>query len=346
MFINYIKTFKVYAILCLLCCFNTIQSSKLQYTFKEDDPLLTEEIKNTVINTLETIVAPKDDPHTHGNILIKKINGLLTKTDTNITFLIDPRETRFDFNDRTNLLIFIDTGEFKPLPSEGIGARDISLPFNTTFIVRRVGQRQNNFDSILVHELLHAKHFLENYFPKSDTAPNAWFTLENCANLTDIAKIPYETAKNMGPSYIKYMIKSEYQAKTTSFYTDLFHEISDEPVIRTTSDGKTSRFSLWDSLEERRTVCGPDIDNITENAYRRYKGYPSRYIYQGADIHFFEPTNTITSCLTSLSSGDADDTSYPFSWEWNKETSLYYTIYSIRNEVTSLDLTPIKEKEK
>lgn len=344
MFINYIKTFKVYAILCLLCCFNTIQSTNLQYTFKEDDPLLTKEIKTTIINTLETIIEPKDDPSTPGNILIQKINDLLTKTGTNITFLIEPSGTRFDFNDKTNLLIFIDTGDFKPSPSEGIGARDISLPSKATFIVRRVGQRKNNFDSILVHELLHAKHFLENYLPKSDTAPNAWLLLKKCKNLTDIAQIPYETAKTIGPSYINNM-ESKYQTETTSLYTDLFHEISDEPVRRTTSDGKTSRFSLWDSLEERRTVCGPDIDNITENAYRRYKGYPSRYIYQGADIHFFEPINTIISCLTSLSSGDTDNTSYPFSWEYNKETSLCYTISSIRNEVTSLDLTPIEEKE-
>ena len=48
------------------------------------------------------------------------------------------------------------------------------------------------------------------------------------------------------------------------------------------------RIIPWKDFEERRTVCGPDIDGISEVVFRFLENLPLRYIYQGIDHFFFE----------------------------------------------------------
>ena len=46
--------------------------------------------------------------------------------------------------------------------------------------------------------------------------------------------------------------------------------------------------SMWPELEERRTVFGPDIDDISESTIRMKAQLPVRYIYQDRTEYFIE----------------------------------------------------------
>ena len=59
---------------------------------------------------------------------------------------------------------------------------------------------------------------------------------------------------------------------------------------------------LWPNLEERRTVVGPDVDEIYEASIREAAGFPTRFIYQDKTIKSLERIETITKILNGLPS--------------------------------------------
>ena len=56
---------------------------------------------------------------------------------------------------------------------------------------------------------------------------------------------------------------------------------------------KVGMISMWPDLEERRTVLGPDIDNISEASIRIAANLPVRYIYQDKTEYIIEDLNIL-----------------------------------------------------
>jgi hypothetical protein len=105
------------------------------------------------------------------------------------------------------------------------------------------------------HELLHLKHFLEEQIePQSDIS----YSSED-----SIALIPYTNAKMYDSSSVNPGIR------------DLICEL---PEVK--NRAKTGAEVPWNSLEERRTVCGPDKDGICEMAFEISLELPARYMYE------------------------------------------------------------------
>ncbi len=142
------------------------------------------------------------------------------------------------------------------------------------------------FDEMLFHELLHLKHYLEESLGLAD---QNIATTETIRPLEIFARIKYSQALCMGCRYIK---QEERR---------LFPELAAESSCirrsyRSSSVYDWQRTNIWDSFEERRTVCGPDLDDLTENSYRLSKCRPVRYIYQGSNTEFFELRSVLQTC--------------------------------------------------
>lgn len=122
------------------------------------------------------------------------------------------------------------------------------------------------FDVTLAHELIHLKHKLEEIAGISSS---------------EIAKIPYSKAKTIG---IQDIFSEEY-----SYLLEVLPELQEV---------RLNMSELWPNLEERRTVIGPDIDNISEHTFRKSMGIPSRFIYQSNGIISLEKQETVLKIIT------------------------------------------------
>lgn len=118
----------------------------------------------------------------------------------------------------------------------------------------------------LAHELIHLKHKLEE--------------IANVCGGGEITSIPYSTAKTIG-------IENIFESK----YSYLFPFLSELQEVR------LNMTELWPNLEERRTVLGPDIDDISEHTLRQSMGISSRFIYQRKDITSLEKQETISKII-------------------------------------------------
>jgi len=125
------------------------------------------------------------------------------------------------------------------------------------------------FTITLAHELIHLKHKLE-----------------------EIAKITEDYTRGKEIQYISYG-----HAKTIGIdnifteYCDLFSVLPELQEVR------LNMSELWPNLEERRTVIGPDIDNISEHTFRKSMKIPTRFIYQGKDIISLEKQETVLKII-------------------------------------------------
>lgn len=61
---------------------------------------------------------------------------------------------------------------------------------------------------------------------------------------------------------------------------------------------KVGMISMWPDLEERRTVLGPDIDNISEASIRIAANLPIRYIYQDKTEYIIEDLNILKNFMS------------------------------------------------
>lgn len=222
-----------------------------------------------------------------GKRLIERINEYLYKSSKNL-IIEESFETRFEPNDGKNLKIFINPGDISPesiVYSEGTGTKLFKIKIKD-YHIKHISKTIAMFDEMLFHELLHLKHYLEESLgiANQDIA-----ITETIRPLMIFARIKYSQALCMGYRYIK--------QEERSLFPELAAESSTvRRSYRSSSAYNWQRKNIWDSFEERRTVCGPDLDNLTENAYRLSKHRPVRYIYQGSDTEFFELQSVLQTC--------------------------------------------------
>lgn len=121
------------------------------------------------------------------------------------------------------------------------------------------------FTITLAHELIYLKH-----------------KLEEIAGLeySGIEGIPYSVAKTIGIEDI---------------FGIRYHLLAFLPELQ---EVRLNMSELWPNLEERRTVIGPDIDNISEHTFRKSMGIPSRFIYQRKDIISLEKQETVSKIIS------------------------------------------------
>ncbi|MBR1735359.1 MAG: hypothetical protein IJ730_08005 [Alphaproteobacteria bacterium] len=124
--------------------------------------------------------------------------------------------------------------------------------------VYRISKILSPFYIIVAHELIHLKHFLDTCLRRDEaiTYGNA-LRIQDYNDLPDGLDLPELSEEHYFP------IKA------------LRREIP------------------WTNYEERRTVIGPDIDNISELSFRVVAGLPIRYIYQGPGNCFCEMSSII-----------------------------------------------------
>lgn len=137
--------------------------------------------------------------------------------------------------------------------------------------------QETTLDEALFHELLHLKHYLEQEaMPALPKAPPSAQEEGQRIVYRFIAHMPYTVAKDLEISDMR---------RVLGVYKDQLYALFPECVERRDE-------VLWESLEERRAVNGPDLDSLTENAYRAARLRPLRYIYQH-DGPFFEYDRTL-----------------------------------------------------
>lgn len=125
----------------------------------------------------------------------------------------------------------------------------------------------------LAHELIHLKHRLEEI----QMCPEGGLNIAGRL----IKDIPYSNAKEIGIREV--LLINDYL-----FLYKQLPELSDLRIKIT---------ELWTDLEERRTVIGPDNDNISEASIRKEAEIPTRYIYQSKDIESLEKKETVLQSL-------------------------------------------------
>jgi hypothetical protein len=243
-----------------------------------------------------------------GQILLDKISELLNMEGLSCAFEVDDAEgigTRFEPNNALDILadktqqtnqiklkILIDSADVtKNNFTEAIGRRrykinnDASTTGSGSTItqnqeerLRYIGSCESEFDELLVHELFHMKHCLEEirgiaiYDGQEKTVNETMYVY--------LAHIKYFNATAL----------SSYSLGIINSFPEIAAETSN--ISHNKDPMQTKRWPLWNSFEERRAVAGPDRDGLTENAYRIAKRSPLRYIYQGAEV-FMEPTSAI-----------------------------------------------------
>lgn len=142
-------------------------------------------------------------------------------------------------------------------------------------------------DCILVHELLHMKHFLEGMDgikPPVLLPPGALTPAQRRrAVYQTLACLPSSQACRVS------------LAALTEFMGDFLPEI-----FEYLPEGREARWdAFWPNLEERRAVGGPDRDDLSENSYRAARCLPQRYLYR-VDEQFFEYAATVATTLAPV----------------------------------------------
>ena len=200
-----------------------------------------------------------------------------------------------------------------------------------------------NLEIVLVHELIHMKHCLEELalddmldkgdFPIYHKIKKIIPNIEQLNNEQLTQRVNNEQLTQLADKEKNYIIAENRKAfiedkvKRLKYSFACGTGISSLAILKLhleeTSDN--NRFSLWESLEERRTVCGPDIDNISENSYRLSKKLPIRYIYQQEDVNFFEPEEIILKVVSAINGSDK------VKYKNGNKLSKNYTVASCKN---------------
>lgn len=273
---------------------NTLQTNLSSSDISLEDQLIIKEAINKIAK------------YQSGNNLFRILQSLLEKAHAKIVFCNDSYETRFEpgnFKTKKELLILCHINEIIG-DYEAIGAQKYRSATANNPEIRLVASVAAELDEILFHELLHMKHFLEEQVGIAIVHGGRISESLSRTKIMDFALIKYSEATRTD--------KSAFNSQELLFFPEL-SELREEP--------------LWYSFEERRTVLGPDKDTLTENAYRKEKARPLRYIYQGANEVFFDKTNCIERTLES-----SDNSNYSSSIVFtpNQNFSTWYSPKSIQ----------------
>lgn len=130
--------------------------------------------------------------------------------------------------------------------------------------VVQIGTEDSDPMAAAAHELIHMKHYLEEATGAS--------TLDTFGQVEDIANLKTSVARRIG------------------------QEAASARILPEVADQRDD--AAWTELEERRTVCGPDPDGITELAYRIAAKLPNRYLYI-TDTCFLENFTTYQAIVNA-----------------------------------------------
>lgn len=163
----------------------------------------------------------------------------------------------------------------------------------------------------IAHELIHAKHFLQSVGADIEYAirgvqhictacAEKGSTIELRDVFPDAAretpKVPLEHM-----SYLRALSLTGYDARVVADIDFKIMTQEDELHEQFLPEADRQRGGkyplLWNNLEERRTVVGPDRDGISELTLRLAADIPMRYLYQEADRHLFEDPEIINVIL-------------------------------------------------
>lgn len=143
----------------------------------------------------------------------------------------------------------------------------------TQIFVYPISMIYSPFHVVITHEFIHFKHFLDTLLKRDDgiscglaSRIKEYYDIERIKEYPDIEK---KLNSRLLPEL------SELNLLTTLSLASTYPNIVN----------KLRRMIPWDNFEERRTVCGPDVDGISEMTFRIAEELPIRYIYQG--FHYF-----------------------------------------------------------
>ena len=177
-----------------------------------------------------------------GHNLIKKICELYEKVKEKCAGIIfrcgDPTSFQPRINGGSQVELVIDIAELKDCKYPSIRSSVLHDCFGISGV-------NSSFTITLAHELIHLKHKLEEMAE---------------VRYDGIAGIPYSVAKAIGIDNI--------------FDTDRDGSFRLLPELPELHEIRLNMTELWPNLEERRTVIGPDIDNISEHTLRKSMRIP------------------------------------------------------------------------
>lgn len=175
-----------------------------------------------------------------------------------------------------------------------------------------VGMHHAPYYLTIAHELTHTKHFLQSIGADIEhatqsvqsiyaacTAKGLTFELNDVfpGELRGVQRAPLEHM-----SYFQALNFTDYFSLGSDHEDfNLLAEEARKHQAHLSAADRTAgiRYEpLWNNLEERRTVIGPDIDGISELTLRLSAGIPVRYLYQETEKHLFEDIEIINRILT------------------------------------------------
>ena len=174
-----------------------------------------------------------------------------------------------------------------------------------------VGMHHAPYYLTIAHELTHTKHFLQSINVDIEYAVQsiqriytACTTKGLTFELNDVLPSELREVPGVSLEHMTYL-----QALRLTDHSSLGPEHADFKLLAeedsrhqehlSAADRGASRHyePLWNNLEERRTVIGPDSDGISELTLRLAADIPIRYLYQETDRHLFEDPEIINRIL-------------------------------------------------
>lgn len=174
-----------------------------------------------------------------------------------------------------------------------------------------IGMHYAPYYLTIAHELTHTKHFLQSIGADIERATqNVQRIFAACTGkglafeLRDVFPDEVREAPGASLEHMTYLqaLRHTDHSLLGSEHADfklLAEEASKHQDHLSAADrGAGRRYEpLWNNLEERRTVIGPDRDGISELTLRLAADIPIRYLYQETDRHLFEDPEIIRGIL-------------------------------------------------
>lgn len=102
--------------------------------------------------------------------------------------------------------------------------------------------------------------------------------------------------------HMKHFLEEEMELSTTCSYSTAKDITSgDHDATKNLPEIKEKRGIIpWTNFEERRTVCGPDQDGLTELSYLISAKLPNRYLYLSGEQCFYESFDTYQAIVNNV----------------------------------------------
>lgn len=210
-----------------------------------------------------------------GSLLLKRINELCGQVSNSFSLIVFKPGRKTSFCSR-----LIDGGSKTELIIEVAGFDECDCPClhdTEDNEVKAIFAESSPFWLVLAHELIHLKHKLEEMCKNFCKQP------DQVSSERELSFIPYSSANTIRISDI---LIGNYR------YLDKF--VPELKELRLDMTG------LWTSLEERRTVIGPDADGICEASIRLSAGFPTRFIYQDKLVQSLEKKDVVNQSISSF----------------------------------------------